>query len=265
MSLTIAELETPVPVVDLDRLARNLDRAAAYATEHGLALAAARQDAQVAAHRRRAARARRRRAHLRDAVRGRGDERRRATTSSSRIRRSARARADASPRCPTHVRLTVALDSRDGDRRRSPPRRARPIAESASTSSSTSACIASACRASTTPSRSRKRVSRAPPLDFAGIAFYPGHVREPVDAAGREARAARRARSRATLDAFDRAGVDAATSVSGGSTPTLWRTHEIARRDRVPPGHVRLQRSHDGGDRRVRRGTTARSPCSRRS
>src|ERR1041385_1643696 len=38
MSLTIAELETPVPVVDLDRLARNLDRAAEYATARGLSL-----------------------------------------------------------------------------------------------------------------------------------------------------------------------------------------------------------------------------------
>ena len=38
MPSTIAELETPVPVVDLDRLARNLDRAASYATEHGLGL-----------------------------------------------------------------------------------------------------------------------------------------------------------------------------------------------------------------------------------
>src|SRR5437870_497068 len=38
MPLTIAELETPIPVVDLDRLGRNLDRAAAYATTHGLAL-----------------------------------------------------------------------------------------------------------------------------------------------------------------------------------------------------------------------------------
>src|SRR5215471_5180198 len=38
MSLTINELETPIPVVDLDRLARNLDRAAAYATAHDLAL-----------------------------------------------------------------------------------------------------------------------------------------------------------------------------------------------------------------------------------
>ncbi len=38
MPLTIAELETPIPVVDLDRLARNLDRAAEYAKAHGLGL-----------------------------------------------------------------------------------------------------------------------------------------------------------------------------------------------------------------------------------
>src|SRR4051794_22786704 len=38
MPLKIADLETPIPVVDLDRLARNLDRAAAYATAHNLAL-----------------------------------------------------------------------------------------------------------------------------------------------------------------------------------------------------------------------------------
>src|ERR1700754_2937282 len=38
MSLTIADLETPIPLVDLDRLSRNLDRAAEYATKHTLAL-----------------------------------------------------------------------------------------------------------------------------------------------------------------------------------------------------------------------------------
>ena len=38
MPLTLADLETPIPVVDLDRLARNLDRAAEYATAHKLAL-----------------------------------------------------------------------------------------------------------------------------------------------------------------------------------------------------------------------------------
>ena len=32
------ELETPVPLVDLDRMERNLDRMARYAAEHGLGL-----------------------------------------------------------------------------------------------------------------------------------------------------------------------------------------------------------------------------------
>src|SRR5690348_16574287 len=36
--MRLSDLETPAPVVDLDRLARNLDRAAAYATEHKLGL-----------------------------------------------------------------------------------------------------------------------------------------------------------------------------------------------------------------------------------
>src|ERR1700685_1804145 len=35
---TLAGIETPAPVVDLGRLAANLDRAAAYATSHGIAL-----------------------------------------------------------------------------------------------------------------------------------------------------------------------------------------------------------------------------------
>src|ERR671934_79421 len=34
----VAELETPAPLVDLDRLTRNLDRMAAYAAEHRLTL-----------------------------------------------------------------------------------------------------------------------------------------------------------------------------------------------------------------------------------
>ena len=36
--LQIAQLETPAPLVDLDRLAQNLDRMAAYAALHSLAL-----------------------------------------------------------------------------------------------------------------------------------------------------------------------------------------------------------------------------------
>src|ERR1700722_12090974 len=35
---TLAGIETPAAVVDLDKLAANLDRAAAYASSHGIAL-----------------------------------------------------------------------------------------------------------------------------------------------------------------------------------------------------------------------------------
>ena len=38
MATYLEQLETPVPVVDLDRLALNLDRMAAYASLHGLRL-----------------------------------------------------------------------------------------------------------------------------------------------------------------------------------------------------------------------------------
>ena len=34
----ISEIETPALIVDLDRMERNIDRAAAYASEHGLRL-----------------------------------------------------------------------------------------------------------------------------------------------------------------------------------------------------------------------------------
>ena len=42
--------------------------------------------------------------------------------------------------------------------------------------------------------------------------------------------------------------------VSGGSTPTVWRTHEIGGITEMRPGHVRVQRPRHRGDRRVRAG-----------
>lgn len=71
-------------------------------------------------------------------------------------------------------------------------------------------------------------------LDFAGIAFYPGHVREPVVDQDAKLRALGNALSSA-LQRFDDAGV-AVRVVSGGSTPTLWRTHEISDVTEMRPG-----------------------------
>lgn len=79
-----------------------------------------------------------------------------------------------------------------------------------------------------------QRVNAQRALDFAGIAFYPGHVRESVDQQNDKLRAL----SDTIADAaerFRRAGVPARV-VSGGSTPTLWRTHEIEGVTEFRPG-----------------------------
>ena len=70
--MRIEELDTPVPVIDLDRVEHNLAKMQAYCDGHGSAPAAAHQDAQDAGVRAPAGRARRMRHHLPEARRGRG-------------------------------------------------------------------------------------------------------------------------------------------------------------------------------------------------
>lgn len=60
---------------------------------------------------------------------------------------------------------------------------------------------------------------------FGGIAFYPGHIRAAVDAQS-ELLASLSGALDGFVDALDTAGFRPRT-VSGGSTPTLWRTHEL--------------------------------------
>ena len=223
MSLKIAELETPVPIVDLDRLARNLDRAADYATEHRLGLRPhikTHKSPKIAAE------------QLRRGAIGLTC----ATPFEAEVmsdvckdilvayppvgaRRAARLAA-----LPDSVRLTVALDSpeaiddiaaaaRDADR---------PVNVYVEVDlgmhrvgvQSFDDAIALA-----------RMVRENPPLDFAGIAFYPGHVREPVDQQTLKLEQLDSS-LRAMIAAFDRAGLHP-NAVSGGSTPTLWHTHEL--------------------------------------
>jgi D-serine deaminase-like pyridoxal phosphate-dependent protein len=61
---------------------------------------------------------------------------------------------------------------------------------------------------------------------FRGIMFYPGHVRSASDADQDQALKAVSRRLRQTLKALRDAGLDPEI-VSGGSTPTLWRSHEL--------------------------------------
>jgi D-serine deaminase-like pyridoxal phosphate-dependent protein len=77
-------------------------------------------------------------------------------------------------------------------------------------------------------------VREHPPLEFAGIAFYPGHIREHVSAQAeplahldRQLALVRHALERADL---------APAIVSGGSTPTAWNSHLVAGLTEVRPG-----------------------------
>jgi len=223
MPLKIADLETPIPVVDLDRLARNLDRAATYATAHELAL----------------------RPHIKTHKSTR--------IASEQLKRGAVGVTCATPfeaevmsdvcddilvayppvgapraarlaMLPDTVRLTVALDSltaiddvaaaaRDADR---------PI--SVYVELDLGMHRVGVPRVDDAIALARA-VCERPPLEFEGIAFYPGHVR---DAVGQQASKLEQldAALRAALDDFERAGVRP-TVVSGGSTPTMWNTHEL--------------------------------------
>ena len=79
-----------------------------------------------------------------------------------------------------------------------------------------------------------KRIQRSPSLTYEGIAFYPGHVREPVNAQDEAIEKLNRL-LRQTLDALE-AGGAAPRVVSGGSTPTLWQSHRLSGVTEIRPG-----------------------------
>jgi D-serine deaminase-like pyridoxal phosphate-dependent protein len=79
-----------------------------------------------------------------------------------------------------------------------------------------------------------RRVRDSAPLEYAGINFYPGHIRSELSSQD-AALAALGAAIRDATAALDRAGL-APRVVSGGSTPTVWRTHEIGGITEMRPG-----------------------------
>jgi D-serine deaminase-like pyridoxal phosphate-dependent protein len=79
-----------------------------------------------------------------------------------------------------------------------------------------------------------RRITDNPPLDYRGVAFYPGHIRQPVTGQSPELeRLSREVRDAIAI--FDRAGLRPPV-VSGGSTPTAWRSHEIDGVTEIRPG-----------------------------
>ena len=230
--MALDSLETPAAVVDLDRMERNLERAATYARDHGIRL----------------------RPHIK--------------THKSLYVAAAQLRLGASGlTCATPFEMEVMSSICDDLLNAYPPapaQRARRIVATGSRARITVALdshgsidfIADAARevdrtvgvyveldvglhrvgvaaADEAISLARDIVSR-PSLRFEGVQIYPGHIRESVDSqdAALERLASELGR---TLAAFDAAGLTPPT-VSAGSTPTLWRSHEIPRITEIRPG-----------------------------
>lgn len=225
-------LETPAAVVDLDRLAFNLDRMAAYAALHGLAL----------------------RPHVKTHKAPR--------IAAEQMRLGAVGLTCATPRemevmsgvsrdlllayppvgpgplsrllgLPREVRVSVALDSSRtlaalGEAARAADREIGVLVEvdlgmHRVGVQSPDAAVALA-----------REIAKYAPLRYAGIAFYPGHIRAPVGE--QDALLAQLATDlRGVLAALQRAGLPP-TVVSGGSTPAAWRMHEVPGITEVRPG-----------------------------
>jgi D-serine deaminase-like pyridoxal phosphate-dependent protein len=79
-----------------------------------------------------------------------------------------------------------------------------------------------------------RTIEKLPHLRFAGIAFYPGHIKS-LDESGRRALGELSDLVGGILDDFRAAGIEVGT-VSGGSTPTLFHSHEISGLTEIRPG-----------------------------
>jgi D-serine deaminase-like pyridoxal phosphate-dependent protein len=230
--MSLDELETPAPIVDLDRMERNLDRAAAYAAEHGLAL----------------------RPHIKThkSPRIAGEQIRRgaigltcATPREAEVMTdvsddlllayppvgAARARRIVS--LPDRTRVTVALDSATAVEHLAAAARpvGRPIAVYVELDLGMHRVGVPSVEEAITLAT---LVRRTPPLEYAGIAFYPGHVRERVGEQDAKLDEIRHSLQEAVA-AMTRAGVRP-NAVSGGSTPTIWRSHELLEVTEIRPG-----------------------------
>ena len=228
----VSALETPVAIVDLDRLAHNLDRMASYCTLHGLSL----------------------RPHVKTHKSPR--------IAADQIRLGAVGLTCATPRelevmgdvshdlllayplvgatklarvmyIPHQVKLTVALDSSAalGQLAAATKVSQRDVDVYVEIDLGMHRVGVQTAAEAVTIAR---QILQQPPLNYAGIAFYPGHVREHAN--DQDASMAQlRADLARYIGELDRAGVHPRV-VSGGSTPTAWRMHEVPGVTEVRPG-----------------------------
>ncbi|NUO62168.1 MAG: D-TA family PLP-dependent enzyme [Gemmatimonadaceae bacterium] len=229
---SVTDLETPAAVVDLDRLATNLEAMATYSALHGLSLrphVKTHKSPRIAAEQVRLGAAGLTCATTRE-LEVMADVSRDLLLAYPPIGSAKLARLMTLPR---ETRITVAVDS------------ATAIEQLASTARVVDREIAVYIEIDVgmrrvgvaTPEEAvelARQVWRSPPLRYAGIAFYPGQIRESVSEQGPAIERLNADLGR-TVRALERQGLTP-PAVSGGSTPAAWRMHEVEGLTEVRPG-----------------------------
>lgn len=230
--MTLDQLETPAPLVDVDVMARNLDGMQAYATSHGLALRP-----HTKTHKS---------LHV-----GREQVRRGAAGLTCATPHEATVMQDAADDLLVaypvlgHAKLDRLFTVRDDVALRVQLDSAEAIDQLAAAAVRHDRAVAVTIEFDAgmhrvgVPSLDdavilARHVAANPPLEFSGIAFYPGHIREPVTAQGAALERLRHKLAEA-IEVFHEAGLPPQV-VSGGSTPTMWRSHEITGVTEIRPG-----------------------------
>lgn len=232
VATNLETLETPVPIVDLDRLTHNLDRMAAYATLHDLRL----------------------RPHVKThkAPRIATEQLQRgavglscATTQELDVMQAVcddlllayppvgAARLERLMRLSPETHLTVAVDSLE-----SLPALAMAARLSQRELDVYVEVDLGMRRVGVAPADAAvqlaREVQKAAPLRFAGITFYPGHVRDAVEHQGPAIQTLSTELTQ-LLERLHDANL-APSVVSGGSTPLAWRIHEVRGVTEIRPG-----------------------------
>jgi D-serine deaminase-like pyridoxal phosphate-dependent protein len=228
---TLADIETPVPLVDLDRLAHNLDRMAAYAALHSLALrphVKTHKSTRVAVE------------QLRLGATGLTC----ATPRELQVMREVTddlflAHAPLGPKLHRVLDVTegatlrVAVDSRHAIETLGTTCRMRDRVVDVVVEVDVGMRRMGVAAADDAV-RLAGAVARQPGLRYRGLSFYPGHIRVPA-AQQDELLDALDTNVTTVVQALDRAGFAPAV-VSGGSTPAAFRMHQVRALTEVRPG-----------------------------
>ncbi|HTQ56038.1 MAG TPA: alanine racemase [Bryobacteraceae bacterium] len=231
--MRLAEIDTPALVVDLDTMESNLRRVADYTRAHGIRLRPhtkthkspriGRRQLDLGA------------AGLTVAKVGEAEVMLDASPPDMLVAYPVigRAKLDRLVAVAGRTRVTVALDSLYA---------ARQLSEVAASAGVKVGVLAETDvglgRVGVTPGAELLDLARGiaclPGLRLEGIAFYPGHIKDDRES-GRQALAALAGLIQSILDDFRRAGLEARI-VSGGSTPSLYHSHELPGLNEIRPG-----------------------------